>query len=218
MIAVRVLNLYAGIGGNRKLWEDVEVVAVENDMDKQIVYRDHFPQDGRVNADAHKYLRKHFHEFDFIWSSPPCPTHSRIRNIAAVGRGQNEPVYPDMRLYQEIIFLQQAKKSNWKDWDGHFVVENVRSYYDPLIKPQEVDRHYFWSSFAIPDLSVPLETPHNDKKNLKKLHGFDLSDYDLPQEKRGKMLRNCVHPKIGKHVLNAARNADKQSLERFVTA
>ena len=26
---VRVLNLYAGIGGNRKLWEDVEVTAVE---------------------------------------------------------------------------------------------------------------------------------------------------------------------------------------------
>ena len=26
---MKVLNLYAGIGGNRKLWEDVEVTAVE---------------------------------------------------------------------------------------------------------------------------------------------------------------------------------------------
>lgn len=26
---IKVLNLYAGIGGNRKLWEGVEVTAVE---------------------------------------------------------------------------------------------------------------------------------------------------------------------------------------------
>ena len=28
---MKVLNLYCGIGGNRKLWEDVEVTAVELD-------------------------------------------------------------------------------------------------------------------------------------------------------------------------------------------
>lgn len=28
-MVIRVLNLYAGIGGNRKLWEGVEVTAIE---------------------------------------------------------------------------------------------------------------------------------------------------------------------------------------------
>ena len=30
---MKVLNLYAGIGGNRKLWKDVEVTAVENNKE-----------------------------------------------------------------------------------------------------------------------------------------------------------------------------------------
>jgi len=75
----KVLNLYAGIGGNRKLWSDVDVTAVEWDEDKAEVYRDHFPDDEVIVTDAHEYLLEHFREFDFIWSSCPCPTHSQIR-------------------------------------------------------------------------------------------------------------------------------------------
>jgi DNA (cytosine-5)-methyltransferase 1 len=28
---MKILNLYAGIGGNRKLWNDMPVTAIEND-------------------------------------------------------------------------------------------------------------------------------------------------------------------------------------------
>jgi DNA (cytosine-5)-methyltransferase 1 len=57
-----------------------------------------------VVADAHQYLLDHYKEYDFIWSSPPCPTHSRAR-YWAFGINGKKPVYPNMKLYEEVIFL-----------------------------------------------------------------------------------------------------------------
>ena len=37
---MKVLNLYAGIGGNRKLWTDVEVTAIENNESIAAIYQD----------------------------------------------------------------------------------------------------------------------------------------------------------------------------------
>jgi DNA (cytosine-5)-methyltransferase 1 len=89
---MKILNLYAGIGGNRKLWgNEYEVTAVEFDPKIAAIYKDFFPSDNVVVADAHQYLLDHFREYDFIWSSPPCPSHSRIRNEAGVGCGATPP-------------------------------------------------------------------------------------------------------------------------------
>jgi site-specific DNA-cytosine methylase len=79
---MKILNLYAGIGGNRKLWGDEhEVTAVENNEKIAKIYKDLFPKDQVIIADAHEYLLEHHKEFDFIWSSPPCPTHSVCNNF-----------------------------------------------------------------------------------------------------------------------------------------
>jgi DNA (cytosine-5)-methyltransferase 1 len=95
---VKILNLYAGIGGNRKLWgSGHDVVAVEKDPLIAKIYQDHFPGDTVVVADAHEYRRIHFKEFDFIWSSPPCQSHSGIRQNMGVKFQGFEPVYPDRR-------------------------------------------------------------------------------------------------------------------------
>ncbi|WP_441001293.1 DNA cytosine methyltransferase [Fodinibius sp. SL11] len=99
---MKVLNLYAGLGGNRKLWEDVDVTAVEINEDIGKVYQDNFPNDTLIIADAHEYLLEHYDEFDFIWSSPPCQSHSKM-NIAT---RHDLRRYPDMKLYEEIIFLE----------------------------------------------------------------------------------------------------------------
>ena len=133
---MKILNLYAGIGGNRKLWgNEHEITAVELNLQIAKIYSDFFPQDKVIVADAHQYLLEHFKEFEFIWSSPPCPSHSHIRKELAVeAKGQNKPIYPDMKLYEEILLLKGYFK-------GKFCIENVVSWYEPLLHPQELASH-----------------------------------------------------------------------------
>ena len=80
---MKILNLYACLGGNRYKWnevkEDIEVTAIELDPELARLYQERFPNDTVIIEDAHEYLLKNFKEYDFIWSSPPCPTHSSIR-------------------------------------------------------------------------------------------------------------------------------------------
>lgn len=192
---MKVLNLYAGIGGNRKLWE-CEVTAVENNPEIAKIYQEFFPNDKVVVGDAHQYLLDHYEEFDFIWSSPPCQTHSSFRhNICVKFRG-TKPQYPDMNLYQEILFLQHHFKGKW-------VVENVKPYYKPLIEGQELQRHLFWSNFPIYDKKFKNDNIRTAQiSQLQKLHGFDLSNYKIPNKRQ--VLRNCVHPQVGNWVFTCA--------------
>lgn len=180
-----------------------EVVAVENNPNIAKIYQDFFPSDIVVVADAHQYLLEHFGEFDFIWSSPPCPTHSRLRKQLSVTVGGAKPVYPDMKLYEEILFLQGYFKGKW-------VVENVMSWYDPLIKPQIIQRHYFWSNFPITEKEFKKDqiritgktntkTQAEEIARLEQNHGFSLAGYS--GDKRT-MLQNCVSPEVGAHLLS----------------
>ena len=146
---MKVLNLYAGIGGNRKLWADVEVTAVENNAEIAKIYQDFFPDDKVLVADAHQYLLDHYKEFDFIWSSPPCQTHSRWEKINHF-RKDREPKYPDLRLWQEIVFLKELAPRGLK-----WVVENVNPFYDVILPGQKVNRHIFWSNFHITNMNLP---------------------------------------------------------------
>ena len=188
---MKILNLFAGIGGNRKLWQNVDVTAVEINSQIAAVYQDLFKDDVVVVGDAHNYLIENYKKFDFIWSSPPCPSHSRINFT-----GQRKREFPDMRLYEEIIFL--------KTWfKGLFVVENVIPYYKPLIEGREIDRHLYWSNFDI--------KPYNEETvNVIRRHqipdfesnyNYDLSGYKLSNKRQ--VLRNCVDPRTGLHILNS---------------
>lgn len=199
---IKVLNLYAGIGGNCKLWTDVEVTAVENNPEIAKIYQDFFPNDIVIVADAHQYLLEHFKEYDFIWSSPPCPTHSRMMNINA---GLGRVKYPDMKLYEEILLLKHH-------FSGKYCVENVVSYYDPLIQPSKIGNHYYWLNFYVTNVNEkPREIAHFDgvetKENIQKKEkqfGYDLSVYNIALGKRELMLKNCVEPETGLHILNQA--------------
>lgn len=200
---MRVLNLYAGLGGNRKLWKGCEVVAVESHEKIAEVYQRLHPADTVIVGDAHEYLRQNFRDFDFIWSSPPCPTHSRM---AKATRHKNRN-YPDMSLYQEILFLQHFYKGNW-------VVENVKPFYDFLVPPTEtVGRHCFWSNYEFD--AVDVKRPENFI-NLANLAGkqalmdwlgihYEENIYYKGNHCPAQILRNCVHPELGLQIFNQQR-------------
>lgn len=202
---MKILNLYAGIGGNRKLWgNEHEITAVEIDPKIAEIYKHNFPNDTVIIEDAHSYLLNHYKEFDFIWSSPPCPSHS-VTNYFL--NGQNIIRYPDMRLYQEIIFLQTWFKGVW-------VVENVKSYYTPLIKPKELGRHFLWANFEISSCNFKHDIGTMNRgageiaqkvanvTNGDKRYGFDLSGVKIDNKRV--ILRNLVNPKLALHVFNCA--------------
>lgn len=191
---MKILNLYAGIGGNRKLWTNVNVTAVEINPEIAKVYQDFFPEDKVIVGDAHEYLLQHFKEFDFIWSSPPCPTHSDMFRMD-VDSGNTKVKYPDMNLYQEIILLAHFFK-------GKYVVENVISYYNPLLPPQESHRHYFWANFNIQNIKLQTFDIREKKEYYEKMYQFDLNQYTIKNKRQ--LLRNMVNPKLGLYVFNCA--------------
>jgi DNA (cytosine-5)-methyltransferase 1 len=200
---MKVLNLYAGLGGNRKLWTDVEVTAVELNPEIAKFYKDHFPNDIVVIADAHEYLLNHYSEFDFIWSSINCPTHSRARFWGAKPNNKIKPVFPDMKLYEEILFLKHY-------FNGQWLVENVVPFYEPLIAPTRIiGRHCFWANFYFPSIKVKeADINRGNIKEWSELHGFDISEYKFTT-RRDKILRNCVNPELGLHILNCALGIEK---------
>jgi len=196
---VKILNLYACLGGNRYKWDevtDIEVTAVELDPELAKLYQERFPKDKVIVADAHQYLLDHYKEYDFIWSSPPCQTHSRSRfwNTKA------KRIYPDLRLYEEILFLN-------KHFTGKYVVENVIPYYEALIYAQKRHRHLYWTNFKLPNIltnrNVTIITGTNEVKNLCKFHDYDFYKYKGKQ-RVDKIARNLVDYEAGKKILETA--------------
>lgn len=201
---MKILNLYAGIGGNRALWgDDHDITAVESVPEIADVYRQLWPNDTVVEADAHQYLLDHYKEFDFIWSSPPCPSHSILQIPQnAIGNVR----YPDMRLYQEIIFLKQFCRKPW-------VVENVNPYYKPLIVPtRELGRHLFWTNFHLDKYYDAVKNQMGRKNNVDSLS--KATGINLPPgiNQKRKLLRNAVIPELGLHIFNCRDNLKQEVL------
>jgi len=213
----KVLNLYAGIGGNRKLWKNVDVTAVEINPNIAKIYQDFFPNDEVIVGDAIDCFEKNFHKFDFVWASPPCKTHSRINRFNVSRRYNGEEnikvKIPDFKLYSLINFLDTYFKGSW-------IVENTYSDYQPLKKPQLIGRHFIWSNKLIINFNKYLGKFHNIDKHLtlKELCEFYSFDYEyfkninLKGMDKKQIIRNCVHPELGKHILDCARKNIQQRL------
>lgn len=206
---MKILNLYAGIGGNRKLWsEDNEITAIEYDENIAKIYQQNFPNDKVIVTDAHQYLLEHFREYDFIWSSPPCPTHSKVRKTLAIKKKkdgtiyeQNKPVYPDMRLYEEILLLDGY-------FDGYYCVENVKPWYEPLIEPQYLGRHCFWTNFKIPNKKFETRGSFDNTEELANKLGYDITNWKNVNKKL--LLRNCVEPEVAEYIIQCLLNLESK--------
>lgn len=207
----KVLNLYACLGGNRYKWDevaeqakiDLKVTAVEWDEELAKLYQERFPNDTVIVADAHQYLLDHYQEFDFIWTSPPCPSHSRVK-FSQKNRENTKPYYSEMSLYQEIIFLDNF-------FDGKYCVENVIPYYEPLIPAKKRGRHLYWTNFNLPNLlserdKVSGLIKKDDKEAIEKLcnfHNYDFFKYKGKQ-RRSKIARNLVDYEAGRTIFQTA--------------
>ena len=209
----KILNLYACLGGNRYKWDEVakeadieiEVTAVELDPELAKLYQERFPNDKVIITDAHQYLLDHYQEFYFIWTSPPCPTHSRAR-YWGFGANGKMPIYPDMKLYQEIIFLQHHFK-------GKYIVENVIPYYEPMLNPIKRGRHLYWNNFNLPgELSSRKDSgliKEGSLNSLSKFHDYDFKKYKGNQRIL-KIARNLVDYEAGRTILETALNIQKK--------
>ena len=195
---MKVLNLFAGLGSNRKYWDDVarekdvsiEVTAVEFDPEIAKAYTKRYPNDNVIVGDAWDYAAKNYLDFDFIWASPPCQTHSRL-NIANNIRNDRTKRLPDFRLYELIVYLKYFCKKA-------FVVENVVPFYEPLIKPTaEIGRHYFWANFDLfflhnPTFRIVTKTKVGDFMDL------DLNEFKIKNKRQA--IKNEVDYEIGKKI------------------
>jgi DNA (cytosine-5)-methyltransferase 1 len=212
---MKILNLYACLGGNRYKWDDVakeagieiEVTAVEWDEELAKLYQERFPNDTVIVADAHQYLLENFKKFDFIWSSPPCPSHSRARYWSSSNYDTTtEAIYPDMKLYEEILFLQHYYRT------GKYVIENVIPYYEPLIPAKKRGRHLYWTNFNLPsdlaDRRFAISQTKNELKELEKFHEINVSTYKGKQS-LVKIARNLVDYEAGRTIFETALNIQK---------
>ena len=214
----RILNLYACLGGNRYKWDEVadniEVVAVELDPYLAEMYQERFPNDTVIVADAHEYLLNNFKDFDFIWTSPPCPTHSRVR-MSQKNRDTFIDKYPDMKLYEEVILLQH----NFK---GKYVVENVIPYYEPLMPAKKRGRHLYWTNFNLPNnvgerkLPGTLTNMIDEVGVLCKFHDYDFRKYKGDQP-LNKIARNLVDYEVGRTILETAMEIQRQNHTKQVS-
>jgi DNA (cytosine-5)-methyltransferase 1 len=205
----KILNLYACLGGNRYKWDEVadnlEITAVELDPELAKLYEKRFPNDTVIIADAHQYLLDHYKEFDFIWSSPPCPTHSKIR-ITQKTRDTFIPKFPDMKLYEEIIFLDNH-------FDGKYCVENVTPYYEPLVSAKKRGRHLYWTNFNLPNslnerkLDGILCTMKNEHQVLEKFHDITVKSNIGGYRD---VLRNLVDYEAGKTILETVLGIERK--------
>jgi DNA (cytosine-5)-methyltransferase 1 len=211
----KILNLYACLGGNRYKWDEVakqlgieiEVTAVEIDPLLAELYQERFPNDIVIVGDAHQYLLDHYSEYNFVWTSTPCPTHSRANYWGSKTVDARTKYYPDMSLYQEIIFLDK-----W--FNGLYCVENVIPYYEPLIKAEKRGRHLYWCNFKLPavlsERTVQIGAGENEVKKLCEFHDFDFYKYAGGQ-RRDKIARNLVDYEAGKTILSTALGIIKQN-------
>jgi len=213
----KILNLYACLGGNRYKWDEVAkeanieiaVTAVEWDVELARLYKERFPNDTVIVADAHQYLLDHYKEFDFIWTSPPCPSHSRARYWSSSNYDTTtKAIYPDMKLYEEILFLQHYYRT------GKYVVENVVPYYEPLIPAKKRGRHLYWANFNLPidleDRRVQIGAGIDEMKRLCEFHEIDISTYKGEQSMI-KVARNLVDYEAGRTIFETALGIIRKS-------
>ena len=222
---IKTLNLFCGIGGNRLGFDEkYQVTAIDFNEKACRIYKFRFPTDRVIKADAYEYVRKHFSEFEFIWGSPSCKTHSLLNNInvgCVYNRSARKNIQlPDFRLYSLITFLKFMFRGIW-------VIENVRPYYPPLIPPSfALGRHYFWSNIIIPEKNFKIHDIGSIEKADSDYIAWLAEQKEVPIELVEKLtfltnnekvtiFRDMVNPKVARYIIKKIEQQQQQNLEHY---
>ena len=116
--------------------------------------------------------------------------------------------YPEMSLYQQVIFLDNF-------FEGKYVVENVIPYYEPLILAQKRGRHLYWTNFKLPNdinerPAIGISVGKDEVKRLCKFHDYDFYRYKGNQP-TNKIARNLVDYEAGKTIFQIALGLQKEN-------
>lgn len=202
----KILIPYAGVGGTMNLVDDkvYKITNIELNPEIAKVLQDRKPNQKVIVTDAHEFIREYADQYDFIMPSRPCQSHTAMMKFTR----HKLKRYPDFGLYEEIVYLQNFYKGLW-------CVENVVPYYKPLIEPTiKIGRHLFWSNFPIAPMPNYPRSPKNMINTTSMAHKKTMMDWlGIHYEKNiyydgnhcpVQVLRNCLHPLIGKHIFECA--------------
>lgn len=220
---MKILNLFAGLGGNRQNWNGHSIISIEINPGVAKLYQELYPDDIVLNMDVFDYLREkenNLKDFDFIWASPPCQSHSHMQLFTR--HNNNYPPIP--RLDQTIGLIIWLNKF----YNNKFVVENVIPWYGLIdlrfnnIFKVKLDRHIFYSNFKIQSKKFRSRGSEGHGKigglmrmkgsELCNFHNLDISIIDKLKglQESGndhlKVLRNLCNSELGDYIL-------KQSLK-----
>ncbi len=201
---IKILDLFCGLGGVARGFQEYlieknikfEYYAVDIDFKILLTHKILNPKSITIKKDAYSLRDEELKEYDFIWASPPCETHSHLNFYNWNNPKKFKP--PDMRLYKLIKRLHILNIP--------FIVENVKPYYKPPIKPcTKIGRHILWSNISLKPFKVNL--PNNftnvkdDVKRLADYHELDITIAHkikkiLGISKTKAVLRDMVHWRI----------------------
>lgn len=187
---MRILDLYGGVGGTgigihevcqEEFGLEYDYMIVENDEEVIKYHALNCPRSHIYKEDAINWLDK-LENFDFIWVSPPCKSHS----MAMLFWSNTEKFRQiDKDLFKWIRKTRELKLPA-------IVVENVVPYYGFKYKPTcMIGRHVFWANFPI----LPFEVPKRPKA-FDYMTKNDWCNYKGIIAATREQARAAVHPAI----------------------
>lgn len=210
---MRILDLYAGLGGTAKGIQsvlekkgvDYEYFAIEIDPNVCAAHKINNPRSTVICADVKDWLDK-ITDFDFVWASPPCQTHS-ILNFSNKATGKKTNLV-DWSLWHVIDHLQRTENVS-------YVVENVLIWYNEPFKHNfNLDRHYFWTNLSLLSFEYQKRTKDWGYLSVKGWKEYHQVEHAITGNKR-QQLRNCLHWSIAAGIFEQFLEPKQKQLTTF---